>query len=258
MTKTARKTRTKKDKHIEMLSDVLENNSQAVLKGPKKKTWTLHDLTTISPKTFAQKQMFEGFVMGNHIVASGCPGTGKSLCALYLALATILDPRQPQKKIILVRSPTATKNQGFLPGSLADKQEPFEAPFKDILHDLLGSKNSYDDMKAAGLLEFHTTSYIRGSNWHDAVVIIEECQSATFHELNSIITRLAGNSRIIICGDLGQNDLIYNKFEVSGMKDMLRVVERMDEFDIITFTKEDILRSEFVKSCICAKEDLGL
>ena len=96
-----------------------------------------------------------------------------------------------------------------------------------------------------------TTSYIRGITLRDAVIIIDECQNMSFHELDSIITRVGRNCRVILAGDFGQSDLKSN-----GMGDFLAVLEWMNEFHFIEFGVEDIVRSEFVKSYITAKHDL--
>lgn len=253
----ASKKRSKKDQKINFLTEQLDNNVVAIKEGPKKKNWSLHDLKSITPITETQRILFESYYTGNNIIASGSAGSGKTYTAIYLALSTLLSTSSPQKRLILVRSATATKSQGFLPGSLEDKQAPFETPFRDIFDDLFKYKNSYDSMKEIGLVQFYSSSYVRGLNWNDAIVIIDECQSATFHELDSIITRIGKNSRLIICGDTKQNDLIYNKYEQSGMKQLLEIANNVKEFDIINFTTNDIVRSGFVKSWLMAKEDSG-
>lgn len=254
----ATKRKTKKDQTIVFLEDQLAKNTLAIKSGPKKKTWAIHDLKKIAPLTHAQRIMMESYIMGNNVIASGSAGTGKTYVAAWLALHTLLSDPNNYKKIIFIRSPTATKSQGFLPGTLEEKQAPFELPFKDIFQDLLKFKNSYDDMKEAGLIEFHSTSFIRGLSWKDAIIVIDECQSATLHELNSVITRVSGNSKLIICGDVAQNDLLTSRNELSGMVDLLRIAERVEEFDVVTFTTSDIVRSKFVKSWLIAKEELGL
>jgi phosphate starvation-inducible protein PhoH len=98
-----------------------------------------------------------------------------------------------------------------------------------------------------------TTSFIRGITLRDAVILIDECQNMSFHELDSIITRLGENCRIIFCGDFRQADLRGN-----GIKDFFQVLKRMDLFTFIEFEVEDIVRSEFVKSYIIAKNELEL
>ena len=251
----ATKRRNKKDKQLEFLEEALIHNGEAA-KQPKKK-FTLHDLKSIRPVSSGQEMMFHSYFSGKHIVANGSAGTGKSYSALYLALTDILSSESKQNKIILVRSAVPTRELGHLPGDITEKLAVYEDPYKDIMGDLLRKHTAYDDLKELGKLSFMSTSFIRGLTWDNSVVIMDEVQSMTFHEINSVITRLGKNTKLIICGDINQNDLNTKKNDLSGFDKMLSVCSRMDEFDIINFTRNDICRSAFVKSWICACEDNG-
>lgn len=250
----ATRRKSKKDRQIEFLEDALIHNGEAA-KQPKKR-FTLHDLKTIRPMSTGQEIMFNSYFSGKHIVASGSAGTGKTYAALYLALTDVLNSESKQDKIIIVRSAVATRDIGFLPGSILEKLMAYEEPYKDIMKDLLRKNTAYDDMKELDKLSFMSTSYVRGLTWDNAVIILDEVQSMTFHEINSVVTRLGKNSRLIICGDIGQNDLVTKKSEQSGFNRMIEVTNRMDDFDTINFTRNDIVRSKFVKSWICACEDV--
>ena len=98
-----------------------------------------------------------------------------------------------------------------------------------------------------------TTSYIRGITLKNSVILIDECQNMTFHELDSIITRVGKYCRVIFCGDFEQSDLKNN-----GLKDFLRILETMGAFDMVNFEVGDIVRSDFVKEYLIAKKDIGL
>jgi phosphate starvation-inducible protein PhoH len=248
------KSRTKKDRDLEFLSEMNFSNTEAKKAGPKKR-YSIHDLKAINPLNEAQRQLFEAYIMGSNVVASGSAGTGKSFCALWLALNDVLDSEKPQNKIIIVRSAVATREIGHLPGSAEEKMEPYEAPYKDIVGDLLRKEKAYDDLKELGKIVFMPTSFVRGMTWDDAVVVVDEAQSMNSHELNSVITRVGKNTKIIICGDLAQNDLIMKKHDQSGFVRMLSITNKMEEFDVVTFTRHDICRSAFVKAWICASED---
>lgn len=259
MARKASKRKTRAENYMDFAHEVDKSNIVAIHQGPKKKTWSLHDLKTIKAMTTAQGDLIRAYLEGVNIVASGSAGTGKTFLALWLALNSVLSKESQEDHIILVRSAVASRDIGFLPGTAEEKLEPFEAPYKDILHDLFGRSSSYEDLKDAGKIKFMPTSYVRGSTWDNAVVIIDEAQNLTMHELNSVITRVGVNTRIIVCGDYNQNDLNNKRYETSGFKDFLRVAAVMsDNFEIVNFTKHDIVRSEFVKSWICAMEDLGL
>lgn len=254
------KTLSKKDQTIKFLEEGLNHNGIAMTENRKKKSWTLHDLKRIVPLNEPQRAMFESYFQGNKaIIANGSAGTGKTLAGLFLALNDVLSKSSPQQRIIIVRSAVATRDVGHLPGDLSEKLEPYEAPYKDILTFLMANNNphTYDNMKEAGLIEFMPTSYIRGLNWDDAVVIIDEVQNLNFHEVNSVITRVGDNTKILVIGDQIQTDLYRSSNDKSGMKRFLDVARRMRDFDEIVFKKEDIIRSDFVKSWIYALEESG-
>jgi phosphate starvation-inducible PhoH-like protein len=250
------KTLSKKDQDIKFLTEVLNNNGMAMTEQRKRKSWTRHDLKAIKPLNEPQRAMFQSYFEGTTaIIANGSAGTGKTLAALYLALTDVLDRQQPQERIIIVRSAVATRDIGHLPGDINEKLEPYEAPYKDIIGFLLGNYDAYDQMKEAGIIEFMPTSFIRGLNWDDAIVIVDEIQNLNFHEANSVITRVGDNTRLIIVGDQIQTDLYRSNNDKSGMDRFLRIARTMKDFDEIVFTKEDIIRSAFVKSWICALEE---
>jgi phosphate starvation-inducible PhoH-like protein len=161
--------------------------------------------------------------------------------------------KQVANQLVIIRSAVPTRDMGFLPGTEKEKGSVYEEPYKDIAIDLFSRGDAYEILKQKGLVHFMTTSFIRGITLRDAVIIIDECQNMTFHELDSIITRMGENCRVIFCGDFRQADLKQN-----GLEDFIRVLERMSLFDLIEFQVEDIVRSEFVKSYIIAKNELQL
>lgn len=256
MSKKRQNGRKAKDNQIEELTTALCHNGKAIEEGPKKKKWSIHDLKTIKPLTPAQEDMFHAWINKDHIAAHGSAGTGKTFIGLYLALNDLLHFRQ--NKIIIVRSAVPTRDVGFLPGDLDDKVQYYETPYHDIFHELVGRKSTYKDMKDAGLVEFMTTSYIRGLTWDNAIIVIDEGENLTWHEINSIMTRVGDNTRVIFTGDLVQSDLDgSNKNGKSGMNLFLNVIDNINSFVSIRFNKHDIVRSDFVKSWIVAAEDVG-
>lgn len=238
---------------------VEETNRQAISEGPRRKKWSLHDLKSIKPKSNTQHSMFESYLgYDNNIVANGFPGTGKTYLSFWLALNTILNPETKQDRIIVVRSAVPSRDIGFLPGTEKEKMAPFEVAYKDIVSDLIGRDSSYDDMVEAGKIVFMPTSFLRGLTWDNAVIIVDEIQNLTWQEIHTVMTRVGKNSRILVCGDISQNDLMDKRNEETGISNFLRVAERIETFDVINFTKEDVVRSGFVKDWILAKEDLAL
>lgn len=235
------------------LSQALVLNGRAIEEGPRRKTWTRYDLRTIRPLTPTQEDMFHAFFNGKNICAHGTAGTGKSFVALFLALAELLG-RQSVEKIIIVRSVVPTRDVGFLPGTLEEKTAIYELPYISIFKELLGKSSSYHDMKEAGMVEFTTTSFLRGITWDNAIIVVDEGQNMRFDEINTIMTRLGENTRILFTGDLVQTDL-RKANEQTGMADFLTVIRGMSEFSDITFNRHDIVRGPLVKSWIAACED---
>lgn len=234
-------------------------NQTAIKEGSRRKKWSLHDLKTIKPKSEAQRQLFESYLgYDNHVVANGFPGTGKTYLSFWLALSTVLSTEHVQDHIIVVRSAVASRDIGFLPGTQEEKMAPFEATYKDIVADLIGKPTSYEDMVEAGKIKFMPTSFLRGLTWDNAIVIIDEIQNLTWQEIHTVMTRVGKNTRVLVCGDVSQNDLLNKRNEETGIGNFLKVADRMKSFDIVQFQKEDVVRSGFVRDWIFAKEDLAL
>lgn len=250
-----RKSRSKKDRDIEFLTEVNIANCEAKKEGPKKR-YSIHDLKTIKPKNEAQRQFFEAYLTGNNVVGSGSAGTGKTFLSVYLALNDILDTETERDRIIIVRSAVQGRQIGFTPGDINEKMAPYETPYVDTFAELLRKKTAYQDMKDAGLVQFMPTSFLRGNSWDNAVIIFDEIQNCNLQEIITVVTRCGENSKIIAVGDMVQNDLVYHKNDQSGMETFLRIVAKMKEFDVVTFTKQDIVRSSLVKSFIYAYEDV--
>jgi phosphate starvation-inducible protein PhoH len=206
------------------------------------------ELREIEPLTRNQLKAFES---SQHLVLHGLAGTGKTFISSYLAYDDMI--KQLASQFVIIRSAVPTRDMGFLPGTEKEKAAVYEEPYKDIAIDLFSRGDAYDILKQKGLVHFMTTSFIRGITLRDAIILIDECQNMSFHELDSIITRMGENCRVIFCGDFRQADLKDN-----GLQNFIQVLERMGLFDLIEFQVEDIVRSEFVKSYIIAKNELDL
>lgn len=211
-------------------------------------------IRNIAPKTENQKLLFRYYQDGSHLLIDGCAGTGKSFSALYLSLKNVISGCD-QTRVVVVRSATPTKDVGFLPGSLKEKQRVLEDPYKAICAELFGKECAYDTLKMRGTLEFMTTSYIRGLTLTNAIVIIDEVQNLTWPELYSMITRLGDGSRLIVIGDEKQSDLVCNK---QGCLSKFRtVIPSMSNFKTVTMGIDDVVRSGLVKEFIQACHKIG-
>ena len=218
----------------------------------------LDHLQTFEALTQNQQKFFDAYKRGDYFIGMyGSPGVGKTFLALYRAIEEVLDRDNPFKQVVVVRSAVQVRDQGFVPGSLDEKMEIYETPYKEICTNLFKRPDAWDRLKEQGYARFISTTAIRGISIDDAIIVVDESQSMTFHELSSVISRVGHRSKIIFIGDLKQNDLIKSKNDVSGLKDFLQVARHMSEFTEITFTPDDIVRSSLVKSFIVACDKLG-
>lgn len=207
------------------------------------------ELREIEPLTRNQLKAFES---NKNLVLHGLAGTGKTFISCYLAFDDMV--KGDYDKLVIIRSAVPTRDIGFLPGTEKEKQSVYEEPYKDICIDLFGRGDAYQILKQKNIVDFMTTSFIRGITLRNAVIVIDECQNMSFHELDSIITRMGENCRVMFCGDFRQADL---KSSQSGMQDFLHILKRMEEFNFIEFEVDDIVRSGFVKNYIISKTELG-
>jgi hypothetical protein len=215
------------------------------------------ELRSIKPLTVNQENTFDAYHDGYNLMLHGYAGTGKTFCALYLALKDILSGRSDAERIILIRSVVPSRDMGFLPGSIKDKIKVYEEPYKEICDDLFGRGDGYDILKMKKLVEFTTTSFLRGLTFNNAIVIVDETNNMLMSELDTVMTRMGNNSRIIFCGDYRQTDL--NKpHEKEGITQFMKITHKINSFRHIEFQKEDIVRSGVVKDYIIQKTEMGL
>ena len=220
-------------------------------------------LLDIEPVTDNQKKFFNAYAEGKHLVAYGCAGTGKTFITLYNALCDVLDENSPYERIYLVRSLVATREIGFLPGTHDDKADIYQIPYKNMVKYMFQMPTDadfemlYGNLKSQETIKFWSTSFLRGTTLDNAIVIVDEFQNLTFHELDSIITRIGENSKIMFCGDATQSDLQKTN-DRNGIIDFMKVLRSMPSIDLIEFQVDDIVRSGLVKEYIVAKINSGL
>ena len=229
----------------------------------RKKPINTDMMREIEPLTQNQQSLFDAYAAGKHLVAYGCAGTGKTFITLYNALRDVLDPTTPYEKIYIVRSLVATREIGFLPGDHEDKSTLYQIPYKNMVKYMFEMRTEadfqmlYGNLKTQGTIDFWSTSFIRGTTFDKAIIIVDEFQNLNYHELDSIMTRVGEETKIMFCGDATQTDLIKQN-ERNGIHDFMRVLRLMSSVDIIEFGVEDIVRSGLVKEYILAKLESGL
>ena len=229
----------------------------------RKKPINADMLRDIDPLTENQQKLFESYSEGKNLIAYGAAGTGKTFITLYNALCDVLDTSTPYEKIYIVRSLVSTREIGFLPGDHEDKSTLYQIPYKNMVKYMFELPSAadfemlYGNLKAQETISFWSTSFIRGTTFDRAIIIVDEFQNLNFHELDSIMTRVGENTKIMFCGDATQTDLIKQN-ERNGIVDFMRVLRLMSSIDIIEFGVEDIVRSGLVKEFILAKMELNL
>ena len=220
----------------------------------------LRDIEALTPN---QQKLFDAYGSNHNLVAYGCAGTGKTFITLYNALKDVLDPETPYEKIYIVRSLVATREIGFLPGDHEDKSTLYQIPYKHMVKYMFEMPTDadfemlYGNLKAQDTIDFWSTSFIRGTTFDKTIVIVDEFQNLNYHELDSIMTRVGTQSKIMFCGDATQSDLIKQN-ERNGIIDFMRILRLMPSVDVIEFGVEDIVRSGLVKEYILAKMEIGL
>ena len=229
----------------------------------KRKPIGAEHLLDIKPLTPSQEKVFEAWEKQKNMFLFGAAGTGKSFVTMYLALRDILDEKTPYNKLYVVRSLVPTREIGFLPGDHEDKANLYQIPYKNMVRFMFEMPDDpsfemlYANLKAQDTVSFWSTSFIRGTTIDNSIVLVDESENLNFHELDSIITRLGVNSRIIFAGDAAQTDLT-KAHEKTGIMDFKKIIDDMDEFESIEFSIDDIVRSGLVKSYLISKMNLGI
>ena len=228
----------------------------------RKKPLSASYLVDIIPITENQKILFKSYSEGKHLIAYGAAGTGKTFVTLYNAIKDVLDETTPYEKIYIVRSLVATREIGFLPGDYEDKSDIYQVPYKHMVKYMFQMSSDadfemlYGNLKSQDSINFWSTSFLRGTTLDNAIVIVDEFQNLNFHELDSIMTRVGQDSKIMFCGDATQSDLVKTN-DRNGIVDFMNILRKMPSFDIIEFDIDDIVRSGLVKEYIIAKLESG-
>lgn len=192
------------------------------------------------------------------VFITGPAGSSKTLVSVYSALKALNERKVSD--IVYIRSAveSASQSLGFLPGDADDKMGPYAVPFMEKLEELLDS-NAVTKLTQDGRLKTYAINYLRGLHMSVKYIIVDEAQSVTLKDLVTIVTRMGEHSKLVICGDLKQSDLKNgNRHDFEKFSRMFNDQDSQDagifQFE---FTKEDIVRSEFVKFVVGKLEQHG-
>jgi len=223
-----------------------------------------NNLVTVESVGPAQGTAFEEYAKGKNLFLTGSAGTGKTFVLLHLALKEVMDKNTPYDKVVLIRSLLPSRDIGFLPGTLDEKSNLYQDPYRILVRYLFQMPNEqefqmlYDKLVAQGSLEFYSTSFLRGQTFDRSIIIVDEAQNMLFHELDTIITRTGQDSKVMFSGDDAQTDLKKNNGDREGYRQFSNILEDMKEFSVITFGIGDIIRSGLVRSYLIAKQNMGV
>ena len=222
-----------------------------------------NQLLTIKPVGTTQEKVFEAWKANKNLFLTGSAGTGKTFILLYLALKDVLDKGQPYDKVVLVRSLLPSRDIGFLPGTLEEKSNLYQDPYRILIRYLFEMPSEqefvqlYDKLISQGSLEFYSTSCLRGQTFDRSIIIVDEASNMIFQELDTIMTRVGQDSRICFAGDMAQSDLRKHNGEQDGYHNFQAILEEMGEFKVLEFDIGDIIRSGLVRSYLIAKTNIA-
>jgi phosphate starvation-inducible protein PhoH len=244
-----------KERNSKKRSDNLAKPAPRAAKGAAANKDHLALKESFKPLTEGQRQMMFALQENMNVVAYGSAGTGKSHVAVAFALEQLF--ARKAKKIVIVRSAVQSREMGFLPGSLEEKADPYKIPYKQLINQMCGNGTAWDVLVKKEMIEFITTSYVRGITLDDSVIILDEFQNCTTQECYSVMTRLGTDSQLILLGDTRQTDLNKKK-EESCFDWLVNVAQKMPTwFDMVHFRPVDIVRSNFVKDLIITVEGMA-
>ncbi len=202
----------------------------------------------IKAKNRNQRRYIEAMRKSDVVFAVGPAGTGKTYLAMAMAIAAL--NRHEVSRVVLIRPAVeAGEKLGFLPGSMAEKVNPYLRPLYDALNEMMPFEKSSRLMER-GVIEVAPLAFMRGRTLNDSFVILDEAQNTTREQMKMLLTRLGFDSKAVITGDVTQIDLPTEKR--SGLVDATNVLEGIEGIDFIYFNDKDVVRHPLVQSIIVA------
>ena len=186
----------------------------------KKHSIKLEDMVDIKGITKNQTEVLKEYKKGKCLFLYGSAGTGKTFITFHSALKEVLDPKTAFNCVYVVRSLISTREIGFLPGDEEDKSALYQVPYDNMVRFMFKMPTEdqfnvlYDRLKQQRSLMFLSTSFLRGITLDNAIIIVDECQNLNFHELDTIMTRVGQDSKIMFCGDFDQTDLTLSLIHI--------------------------------------------
>ena len=203
---------------------------------------------TIRPKTLGQKEYIDAIDANTITFGIGPAGTGKTYLAMAKAVAA-LQARQVNRIILSRPAVEAGEKLGYLPGSLADKVDPYLRPLYDALHDMV-DPDAIAKLMEGGTIEVAPLAFLRGRSLNDAFIILDEAQNTTGEQMKMFLTRLGFGSKMVITGDSTQTDLPGGT--PSGLRVVQDILIGVDDVEFCRLTSADVVRHRLVSDIIDA------
>jgi phosphate starvation-inducible PhoH-like protein len=229
----------------EVILDIIKGKAPAVV---KQENLIIHGMNgkAIVARTENQQALVKSFEENDLVFAIGPAGSGKTFVAIALAVRALKN--KEVKKIILSRPAVeAGEKLGFLPGEMKDKLDPYLQPLYDALLDMIPGAKLKEYMEN-NVIQIAPLAYMRGRTLSDAVIILDEAQNTTTHQIKMFLTRLGMNAKMIVTGDVTQIDL--PPAATSGLIQAMSILKEVKGIGKITFNKNDIVRHKLVKQIV--------
>ena len=251
----------KKIREIEKYCEEFNSLSEEVIidivkgKGPtvvKQENLIIHGMNgkPITARTENQQLLVKAFEENDLVFATGPAGSGKTFVAIALAVKALKN--KEVRKIILSRPAVeAGEKLGFLPGEMKDKLDPYLQPLYDALQDMIPAVKLKEYMEN-NVIQIAPLAFMRGRTLNDAVIILDEAQNTTTHQIKMFLTRLGMNAKMIVTGDMTQIDLPASV--TSGLKEAMGVLKHVPGIGRVEFNKKDIVRHKLVQRIVEAYE----
>ena len=233
----------------DIILDIIKGNTPPVV---KQENLIIHGMNgkAIVARTPNQQLLVEAFQENDLVFATGPAGSGKTFVAIALAVKALKN--KEVKKIILSRPAVeAGEKLGFLPGEMKDKLDPYLQPLYDALQEMIPGAKLKEYMEN-NIIQIAPLAYMRGRTLNDAVIILDEAQNTTTHQIKMFLTRLGINAKMIVTGDITQIDLPPTA--TSGLIQAMKILKGVSGIGKIEFNKKDIVRHKLVKRIVEAYE----
>ena len=247
----------KKTREVEKYCEEFNSLSEDVIldiikgKGPtvvKQENLIIHGMNgkPITARTENQQLLVKAFENNDLVFATGPAGSGKTFVAIALAVKALKN--KEVRKIILSRPAVeAGEKLGFLPGEMKDKLDPYLQPLYDALQDMIPAAKLKEYMEN-NVIQIAPLAFMRGRTLNDAVIILDEAQNTTTHQIKMFLTRLGMNAKMIVTGDVTQIDLPPST--TSGLIQAMQILKGVNGIGKIEFTKKDIVRHKLVQRIV--------